>query len=302
VLVVGGGPAGSEVAALAAELGHRVTLLERQDRIGGQLAVAALARSNRQYADWLDWQERRLQKLPVTVELGVAASVDDVLERRPDVVVVATGARPRVPDIPGAELPQVLTFVAALTGDAALGDRVVVVSEDDRAAPLAVADHLAGGGHQVTLVYQSPAPSPQVGKYSIGSVLARLDAEGVRLVPMARAVAFVPGAVELAHCYSNRRWTLDGVDTVVLACGSVSDDELYRGLRHRHPVVHVLGDAYAPRRLSFATRQARELVRAVLAERKALADAHLIEGEHGDTVVVGRPLPEGCRAGTVALR
>ena len=264
VLVVGAGPAGTEVAALAAELGHRVTLLEREDQVGGQLAVAALARINHQYADWIAWQERRLKNLPVTVELGVEASLPAVLERRPDVVVVATGAQPRVPDVPGVELPQVMTFVAALTGHAALGDRVVVVAEDDRAAPLAVADHLAGAGHQVTLVYQSPAPSPQVGKYSIGSMLARLDADGVRLVPMARAVAFAPGVVELAHSYSNRCWTLDGVDTVVLACGSVSDDTLYHELRGRHRAVHLLGDAYAPRRLSFATRQARELVRAVL--------------------------------------
>lgn len=264
VLVVGAGPAGTEVAALAAELGHRVTLLEREDQVGGQLAVAALARVNHQYADWVAWQQRRLQNLPVTVELGVEANLDAVLGRRPDVVVVATGAQPRVPEVPGVELPQVITFVAALTGHAALGDRVVVVSEDDRAAPLAVADHLAGAGHQVTLVYQSPAPSPQVGKYSIGSMLARLDADGVRLVPMARAVAFAPGVVELSHSYSNRCWTLDGVDTVVLACGSVSEDTLYHELRGRRRAVHLLGDAYAPRRLSFATRQARELVRAVL--------------------------------------
>ena len=262
--MVGAGPAGTEAAALAAELGHRVTLLERSDQIGGQLAVAALARMNHQYADWIEWQWHRLRQLRVTVELGLQASLDDVLTRDPGVIVVATGARPRVPDVSGVDLPQVITSVAALTGSVPPGDRVVVVSEDDRAAPLAVADHLAGAGHQVTLVYQSPAPSPQVGKYSIGSVLARLDADGVRLVPMARAVAIRPGAVELAHSYSDRRWTLDGADTVVLACGSVSDDALYQELRTRHPAVHLLGDAYAPRRLSFATRQARDLVRAVL--------------------------------------
>ena len=83
-------------------------------------------------------------------------------------------------------------------------------------------------------------------------------------MPMTRVVAIQPGAVELANSYSGRRWKLDGADSVVLACGSVSDDALYQQLRTRHQAVHVLGDAYAPRRLSFATRQARDLVRTVL--------------------------------------
>ena len=82
-----------------------------RDRIGGQLAVAALARMNHQYADWIQWQQRRLRQLGVTVELNHQASADDVLTRDPGVIVVATGARPRVPEIPGVDLPHVVTSV-----------------------------------------------------------------------------------------------------------------------------------------------------------------------------------------------
>ena len=128
-------------------------------------------------------------------------------------------------------------------------------------SPLAIADHLAADGHDVTLVYQTLAPSPLVGKYTIGAVMARLDEAGVTMVPMTRLVAVETGTLTVAHCYSGRRWTIDGVDSVVLACGSVPVDDLYHDVRADHPAVHLLGDAFAPRRMVFATRQAYELAR-----------------------------------------
>jgi hypothetical protein len=137
--------------------------------------------------------------------------------------------------------------------------RTVVISEDDRAAPMAVADHLAGLGHEIILVYQTAAPSPLVGKYTIGAYLSRLDAAGATLVPTTRLTAIEPGIVHLAHTYSGRAWSIAGVDNVVLACGAVPVDGLFHQLRTSHPEVHLLGDAYAPRRVVYATRQAWSL-------------------------------------------
>ena len=154
VLVVGGGPAGTELAAQAATRGHRVRLWERADRLGGQLAVAATARANRRYRLWLDWQAARLHELGVHVSTGTDATADDVLAAGADVVAVATGARPRVPDAPTG--PDAVQAVDVLAGDAVPGRRVLVVAEDDRGVPLVVADHLAGAGHAVTLLHASP--------------------------------------------------------------------------------------------------------------------------------------------------
>lgn len=140
-----------------------------------------------------------------------------------------------------------------------MGHRVLVVSEDDRVAPLSVADHLSGLGHNVTVSYRSPAPSPLVGKYTIGAILSRLDTEGVELIPMARLIAVDFEGVTLANTYSDRRWRRSGFDSIVLACGAIGDDSLYQSLKSVHCNVHLVGDAYAPRRVVSATRQAMQL-------------------------------------------
>ena len=259
VLVIGGGPAGTEFAALANQRGHRVTVWERNPHLGGQLAIAAKARMNARFAEWIRWQQNRLQRLGVTVEFGHDATLEDIDVANPNVVVVATGAVPRTIDVPGIGEPFVHQAADVLAGGVVLGRHVVVVSEDDDAAPLAVADHLSGLGHRVTVTYRTSGPSPLVSTYMVGAVLARLDGEGARFEPMARLVGVEPGRVHVANTYSNRRWSIEGVDSVVLTCGAVPDNQLYLSLSHARPNVHLLGDAYAPRRMVFATRQAWHL-------------------------------------------
>jgi 2,4-dienoyl-CoA reductase-like NADH-dependent reductase (Old Yellow Enzyme family)/thioredoxin reductase len=263
VLVIGGGPAGTEFAAQAIQRGHRVTLWERHLVLGGQLAVAAKARMNTRFGEWIRWQEARLRRLNVKIELGHEATLSDIDDLAPAIVVVATGAVPRTIDVPGIGEPFVHQAADVLSGGIELGHHVVVVSEDDRAAPLAVADHLSGLGHRLTITYRTNGPSPLVGKYTIGAILARLDNEGARFEPMARLVGVEPGRIHLAHSYSNRRWSIDGVDSVVLACGAVPNNNLYLSLKDVRPNVHILGDAYAPRRMVFATRQAWHLASAL---------------------------------------
>jgi len=259
LLVIGGGPAGMELAALTRESGFDVTLWEAADDLGGQLRYAAMAPRHEMYAAYLDWQRRRLRDLGVDVKLGHRATADEVAARSADVVAVATGATPRVPQIPGADGPSVVDVREVLAGRASVGARVLVVAQDDHVAPLSVADLLSGQGHEVVLTYATAGPAPLLGRYIVGGILGRLDAQGVRMRFMEEVVAIRGSSVVVRNVYSLREETVGGFDSVVLACGSVSDSALYDELKPRLGSVHVLGDAYAPRRLVFATKQAYAL-------------------------------------------
>lgn len=258
VLVAGGGPAGLELAALLAGRGHRVALWEREGQLGGQLRIAARARENAAYSDFIRFQERRLAALGVDVRCDHEATAEEVLTAGFDVVAAATGARPRRPAIEGIDGPDVVEGRDVLLGGARTGQRVVVVAMEDHQQPLTVAGHLAAEGREVTVLYPTAAIAPLVGKYSIGAPLARLAAAGARVEVLQRVVRIEPGRVVAADPYSGVRREHTGVDTVVLACGGESETSLYDDLRGRLEV-HLLGDAYAPRRISYATRQAYEL-------------------------------------------
>src|SRR6185295_3348755 len=91
VVVVGGGPAGLEAAWVAAARGHHVTLLERADRLGGKIRLAARLPGRAEIADFADWRAAECARQGVDIRLGVEAMPDDVLALAPDAIVVATG-------------------------------------------------------------------------------------------------------------------------------------------------------------------------------------------------------------------
>ncbi len=269
LLVVGGGPAGMELAALTAEAGLEVELRERDDALGGQLKYVVKAPRHDGYADYLAWQVRRLDRLGVTVRTGTEVSADDVRDAGADIVAVATGAAARRPPISGVDGPGVHDSREVLSGSVEPGRRVLVIAQDDHVPPLSVADHLAGRGHEVTVCYATHQPAPLLGRYIIGGILGRLDARDVRMVFMEEVVdidARTTGIdVRTRHVYSQKVRPLGEFDSVVLSCGSVSDSILYDELRGSQPALHLLGDAYAPRRLVFATRQAYALAERLVA-------------------------------------
>ncbi len=125
IAVVGAGPAGLACATLAAERGHRVTLFEADEAIGGQFNLAQRIPGKEEFAETLRYFARRLERTGVELRLGVRAAVADLAGF--DHVVLATGVKPRQPAIPGIGHPMVATYADIVSGRRSAGRRVAVI-------------------------------------------------------------------------------------------------------------------------------------------------------------------------------
>jgi dimethylglycine catabolism A len=262
VVVVGGGVAGLEAARVAALRGHQVSLLESTAALGGQVLAAARAPKRESYADIAAWLVGQVEKARVDVRLNTPASAADVLAFQPDAVILATGATPRVPEMPGATLPHVATTVEILMGRVAPGGRCVVIDEDGHFSGPTTADFLAAGGARVTIVCRYFMVGEDIDEGTRSDLYVRLCAQGVTLLPLTAAVEILPHGVRTRHTFSQAEAVLEA-DTAVLAFGGRANDPLSEALEGRVAELKVIGDAYSPRRIHDAildgTRAARAL-------------------------------------------
>ncbi|MBN1613064.1 MAG: FAD-dependent oxidoreductase [Deltaproteobacteria bacterium] len=127
VIVVGAGPGGLEAARVLAIRGHKVILYEREERLGGQLNLAAIPPERGEQASLLDYFSNEMERLGVDVRMGKEASAKLLRQQKPDAIVVATGGTPIRPDIPGIDGDNVVYAAEVLEEKVELGKNVVVI-------------------------------------------------------------------------------------------------------------------------------------------------------------------------------
>lgn len=255
VMVIGGGPAGLEAARVAALRGHEVSLYEKEQHLGGQWLLAAAPPYKQEFTELIDYQSHQLAKLKVKVVVGKQVSASLVRELRPDVVIVATGTVPTRPPVPGMEMSKVVSAWDILRGNSGTGSKVLVVGSGS--VGLETAHFLVAQGKEVTVIEMLGKLGADMGDTLRWHLLNRLREHRITIAHSTELKQVNEQGVVVHRNGSEEVWT--GFDTVVLATGSRSDNELAGELKGMVAELHVIGDALQPRKGTDATREGAEV-------------------------------------------
>ncbi|MFC1999449.1 FAD-dependent oxidoreductase [Chloroflexota bacterium] len=253
VMVIGGGLAGMQAAAIAGQRGHQVTLYEKGHELGGQWNTAASMPGKEGFSSFTDYLKRSLDKNGVQVITDTEVTRDQVQREKPDAVIVGTGAIPRAVDVSGAESSNVVQANDVIDGKAEVKGRVVVLG--GRFLGMEMAIWLAEQGEEVSLVTRGKLggqKGPEEG-ITYRTLLRRLVEMRVPMYLNTPVLEVMEDSVVIGLLHEPVSLP---ADTVVLAIGAEPDNKLARELDGVVPELHIIGDCVEPRDAAAATYEA----------------------------------------------
>jgi 2,4-dienoyl-CoA reductase-like NADH-dependent reductase (Old Yellow Enzyme family)/thioredoxin reductase len=252
VVVAGGGPAGIEAACVAASRGHEVILFEKTDRLGGNIAIAAVPPFKDDMKRFVAYLTHRIATLPIDARLSTAATPERIKMLSPDVIIVAVGAESHAFGIAGSSH-------AVLATDVLMGKDIgaEVVIAGGGLVGCETAFYLAKQGKQVTVVEMADQAAADMIPVNRGLLLELLTKEGVEMRTGARVVSVFENGVTVAE-QSGAEVKLPA-DSVVLALGMKAPIDVVEAFQGLAAEVYAIGDCVSPRRLINAMHEAFNL-------------------------------------------
>ncbi len=247
IAVIGAGPGGLEAALVAARRGHRVAVYEAESHLGGQFMMRASIPVWSEFMGAIDWRRRILEKLQVPVELGRRIGPEDISGLDADVVVLATGAVPVLPDLPTDGSVRVVTPHALISEGAGGAVRAVVWDRAGGIVASGAMDAALGMGLSLDIVTPQFAVAEDTDVVRRVPLYERLLSGGARFHPNADVTGIEGGNVLIENVYSLEESRIGPVDLLVAWDGRQAVDGLRGAVEAAGIEVHVLGDALAPR-------------------------------------------------------
>jgi 2,4-dienoyl-CoA reductase (NADPH2) len=284
IFVAGGGPAGMEFALIASQRGHDVTLYEKNKDLGGQVNLAAAVPGKKDFFNAVRSLKRRMEINGVRVRLQTTLTTKEVEKDQPDVLVVASGARPVEINVPGINYPHVVKAWDVVKDRVPnIGKQVVIVGGSATGCETALyvanlgvlepetftfliyhsADDLGrirgllhNPGRKITVIEIMERFASNVGLSTRWPLMKNLKLMGIDLRPKTKLVKITEDAV-IVDTEMGRESI--SADTIIIAVGSQSIDDLAREVKLDRTKVFTIGDAREPRNVTDAIREGFDL-------------------------------------------
>jgi 2,4-dienoyl-CoA reductase-like NADH-dependent reductase (Old Yellow Enzyme family)/thioredoxin reductase len=265
ILVIGAGVAGMKCAEIAARRGHRVELVEKTDKVGGQALLIEKIPYRNETEEVYRWLKIQLHHLGVPIVFNTEADEDFVLGRDPDIVVTATGSTPVIPDFAGAGASRIsiIDVRRAFRDIESVGEEILVFDDMAFWQGAGCADYCLSLGAKVTLVTPDAYPAADIESGQRYLLTKRLYENGAAVISNHAVRGFDGDAVVLENVYNHEELRIERIDTFVYAGQSRSDNALYKALKGKREAVYAVGDCVAPRAIEQVIFEAECLAREI---------------------------------------
>lgn len=276
IMVVGAGVAGLEAAVTASQMGHQVSIYEKKDRIGGQIWIAGAPPNKQELWEFARYYEAIIKKLSIPLHLSCEVTLEMIQKENPDHVILAEGAQPLMPPIPGLENPDVLSSWTVLDKNPLLGREVAVIGGGavgietalfiahkgtltpdmlhflftyDAVPPLKLKEYMFRGSSRVTVFEMLDKAGAGIGKSTKWVAMSNLERYGVTVITGSKVTSVDQGTL---------RYEKDGkrmekkYDTIVVAAGSRPVKALAELLESQGIPFTSVGDSVRPGKIDDA--------------------------------------------------
>jgi len=247
VLILGGGPGGLEAARVAGKRGHRVTLLEKSSRLGGQMLLGSIPPHKQNLGQAIEWLTKEVEREGVEIRLNTEGNEEIVAKEKPDAVIVATGAHPLIPEPFSAS--HLMTAWEVLAGKET-GKEVLILGVG--MVGMETAEFLSQKGCRVTVVEMLEKLASDMEGTTRALLLERLPTLKISMMLSTKVEKVQTGKVLISN-EEGERWL--GVQTIVLALGSRPNNEIIQNLKRKIPQLFSIGDCLEPRRAKEAIHE-----------------------------------------------